>query len=153
PIIGSLRLLKEVSVYQKFGYTIPQLVAHPSEEAELLLKDGYYVRVYGTGDQKPVDVESGSKIVLSAYFTRPDTPVVEYSERAYQVAMSNHADFEGTLEYVKATNAEFVVTDNTRGGKGFQLASAITQRLGIAARPSSSIESREWGGVQHDIGE
>ena len=108
PVIGSLRLSKEIEVYREFGYTIQPLVAHPSDEANLLLRDGYCVRVYGTGDQGPVDIGSGAKIVLSAYFTRPDTPVVEYSERAYGVAMSNHADFEETIDYVRATNARFV---------------------------------------------
>ena len=146
PVIGSRRLSREVAVYRNFGYTIQQLIVHPSDEANSLLRAGNYVRVYGTGDHNPVDLSSGSKIVLSAYFTRPDTPVVEYSERAYGVAMSNHADFEGTLDYVRATNAQFVVTDNTRGGKGYQLAQAIKQRLGIEARPSSGVETREWGG-------
>ena len=146
PVIGSRRLSREVAVYRDFGYTIQPLVVHPSDEASLLVRDGHYVRVYGTGDQDPVDLGSGSKVVLSAYFTRPDMPVVEYSERAYGVAMSNHADFEGTLDYVRATNAKFVVTDNTRKGKGYELAEAIKQRLGIEARPSSGIETREWGG-------
>ena len=146
PVVGSHRLSREVAVYRKFGYTIEPLFVHPSVEANSLLMDGYYVRVYGTGDQSPVDLRSGSKIVLSAYFTRPDKPIVEYSDRAYGVAMSNHADFEGTINYVRATNARFVVTDNTRGGKGYQLAGAIKQRLGIEARPSSAVETREWGG-------
>ena len=146
PVIGSRRLSREVAVYRDFGYTIQPLIVHPSDEASLLLTDGHYVRVYGTGDQNPVDLRSGSRVVLSAYFTRPDTPVVEYSERAYGVAMSNHADFQGTLDYVRATNAKFVVTDNTRKGKGYQLAEAIKQRFGIEARPSSSRETRGWGG-------
>ena len=147
PVIGSQRLAREVDVYREYGYTIPSLVVHPSTEASSLLRDGHCVRVDGTGDQAPTDIGSGSKIALSAYFSRPDTPVVEYSARAYGVAMSNHADFEGTLEYVSATNARFVVTDNTRGGKGHELADAIKQQLGIEARPSSSVESREWGGT------
>lgn len=147
PVIGSLRLSREVAVYRAFGYSIQPLVVHPSEEATSLIRDGYYVRMYGTGDQNPVDIRSGSKIALSAYFTRPETPVVEYSERAYGLAMSNHADFEGTMDYVKATNARLVVTDNTRGGKGYQLAAAIQQKLGVEARPSSGVENREWGGT------
>ena len=147
PVIGSHRLSQEVAVYSDFGYTIQPLVVHPSDEASLLIRDGHYVRVYGTGDRNTVDLPSGAKVVLSAYFTRPDTPVVEYSERAYGVAMSNHADFEGTLDYVRATKTRYVVTDNTRNGKGFLLAEAIRQRLGIEARPSTAIENREWGGT------
>lgn len=146
PVIGSHRLSREVIVYRDFGYTIPPLIVHPSDEASVLLRDGYYVRVYGTGDQNPVDYGLGSKVTLSAYFTRPDTPIVEYSERAYGVAISNHADFDDTMEYVRATNAKLVVTDNTRGGRGYRLATEIKRRLRIEAKPSSSVENREWGG-------
>jgi putative mRNA 3-end processing factor len=55
-------------------------------------------------------------------------PVLEYSDRAYRVALSNHADFLGTLDYVLATRAKYVVTDNTRG-RGVELAQAISERL------------------------
>ena len=145
PVVGSQRLSREVDVYREFGYTIGPLIVYPSSEASAKMAgDRRYVRVYGTGDHAPTDIGDGCKIVLSAYFTRPDTPVIEYSDRAFGVAISNHADFEGTLEYVRSTNAKFVVTDNTRG-KGHQLAIAIKQRLGIEARPSSSIEKRGWG--------
>lgn len=146
PVIGSRRLSGEVDVYRRFGYTIGPLIIHPSEHATMLMRSERYVRVYGTGDHAPADLGIGSKIALTAYFTRPDTPVTEYSERAFGVAMSNHADFEGTLEYVRETNAKFVITDNTRGGKGHQLATAIRQRLSVEARPSSNVVSREWGG-------
>ena len=145
-IIASRKLSKEADVYRDFGYTIGPLVIHPSPESTDLLRDSRYVRVFGTGDHVPTDLGRGSRIVLSAYFTRPDIPVVEYSDRAFAVAMSNHADFEGTLEYVKHTNAKFVVTDNARNGKGYELAAAIKQRLGIEAQPSSSFASNEWGG-------
>ena len=145
PIIASERLSKEVKVYREFGYTISPLIDNRSAEARELLKSDRHVRVYGTGDHAPSDLGRGSKITLSAYFTRRDNPVTEHSDRAFGVAMSNHADFEGTLEYVKSTNAKFVVTDNTRGGKGYQLAAAIRQRLGVEARPSSSVEKKGWG--------
>ena len=145
PIIASERLSKEVNVYRDFGYTISPLIDIRSAEARELLRSDRHVRVYGTGDHAPSDLGRGSKITLSAYFTRPDNPVTEYSDRAFAVAMSNHADFEGTLEYVQKTNAKFVVTDNTRSGKGYQLAAAIKQRLGKDARPSSSVEKKGWG--------
>ena len=130
PVIGTRRLSKELQVYRQFGYTIPEVVVHPSEEATAVLREGHCVRVYGTGDQGPVDLGSGSKVVLSAYFSRPDSPVNEYSDRAFCVSMSNHADFDGTLEYVIATNARFVVTDNSRGGKGCELADALQGKTG-----------------------
>jgi hypothetical protein len=62
--------------------------------------------------------------------SRPDDPVLEYSEIAYRVALSDHADF-GTLQYVSETGAQFVVTDNTRGGNALALALEIQRQLGI----------------------
>ncbi len=145
PIVASERLSKEVEVYRESGYTIAPLINLGSAQARDILKSNRHIRVYGTGDDAPSDIGNGTKITLSAFFTRPDDPIVEYSDRAFGVAMSNHADFEGTLEYVKSTNAKFVVADNTRGGKGYQLAAEIKQRLGVEARPSSSVEMRGWG--------
>ncbi len=145
PIIGSERLSNEVDVYREFGYTISPLIDDRTAQAKEILRSDRHVRVFGTGDNAPSDLGKGSKITLSAFLTRPDDPITEYSDRAFAVAMSNHADFEGTLEYIESTNAKFVVTDNTRGGKGYQLAAEIRQRLGVEARPSSSVEQKGWG--------
>ena len=73
----------------------------------------------------------------------PNYPLVTYSDRAYKVALSNHADFSGTLEYVRATGAKRVVTDNTRN-HGVELALAIKNRLGVDARPSSNRVGPRW---------
>ncbi len=145
PIVASKRLNEEVAVYRNFGYGIQPLITHPSETAKTVLADGYYVRVYGTGDKNPVDLQSGSSIKLSAFFSRRDKPVLEHSERSYCVAMSNHADFFGTLDYIQATGARFVVTDNVRGPQACRLAFEIQRRLGVEARPSSEMASRGWG--------
>ena len=145
PIVASQRLSAEVAIYRNFAYGIQRLIIHPSDASKAVLADGRYVRVYGTGDQNPVDLQSGSKISLSAYLTRPDTPILEISERSYCVAMSNHADFDGTLDYIEATGAEFVVTDNVRGRHGRRLAQEIQGRLGVEANPSSRRLSHGWG--------
>ena len=148
PLIGSTRLCDEVAVYRKFGYAIGKLMPSDTTEGAALLSGRCFIRFYGTGDQRPTDTGSVSVIKLSAYFARPDEPVVEYSERCFGVALSNHADFDGTLEYVRSTGAKCVVTDNTRGGKGYELALEIKRRLGIEARPSSNFETRAWGGAR-----
>jgi putative mRNA 3-end processing factor len=143
PIIASNRLAKEVEIYRRFGYPIGKLVDATTIAGREIGKTQRYVKLYGTGDSKPADVR-GTTIKLTAYFSRPDEPMTEYSERSYGIALSNHADFKGTLEYVQATGARRVVTDNTRG-KGVELAAEIRRRLGIEAVPSSNFDSREWG--------
>jgi putative mRNA 3-end processing factor len=144
-ILGSRRFCREADVYQQCGYAVDPVILTRSKEGAAVLRDGRYVRFYSTGDELPIDYPPGTTITLSAYMSKPDDPVLEYSNTAYRVAMSNHADFDGTLAYVQATGAEFVVTDNCRGGHAVELAVAIRDRLGIAGIPSSGEESREWG--------
>lgn len=135
PLVGSKRLQREAEIYRRHGYAIDEL-RYDCEEA-------VYIRFYGRGDKKPVD-PVGTTISLSAFMASPLDPVLEYSERAFRVALSNHADFEGTLEYVRATGAREVVTDNTRG-HGIELAQALRSHLGVEARPSLGEPSPFWG--------
>ena len=144
PVIASARLCREVAVYQQFGCAVGNLVLATSAEGQETLKGTKYVRLYSKGDREPVDLKEGAKIVLSAFMNKTNDPVTEYTDRAYLVALSNHADFNGTLEYVLATGAKYVVTDNTRG-HGIELALAIKHRLGIETRSSTNLESHEWG--------
>jgi Cft2 family RNA processing exonuclease len=144
PILGSARLCNEVEVYRAHGYAIDNICLATTGEGRTHLKSGNFIRIYGTGDEFPVQINKGSAISLSAYMARSDDPVMEYSDCSFGVALSNHADFTGTLEYIKATKAKYVVADNTRG-HGAELAVEVTRRLGIPARPSSTTYSREWG--------
>ena len=144
PLIASTRLCDEVAVYQQFGCAVGDLMLATSPKGQEALKGTRYVRLYSKGDRTPVDLKEGAKIVLSAFMHNMNDPVIEYSDRGYSVALSNHADFNGTLEYILATGATSVVTDNTRG-HGVELALAIKHHLGIKVRPSSNLESHEWG--------
>ena len=144
PLIASTRLCDEVAVYQQFGCAVGDLMLATSPKGQEALKGTRYVRLYSKGDRTPVDLKEGAKIVLSAFMNNTNDPVIEYSDRGYLVALSDHADFNGTLEYILATGATSVVTDNTRG-HGVELALAIKHHLGIKVRPSSNLESHEWG--------
>lgn len=145
PLIGTERVCSHVRIYREHGYAIDPILDVKSDAGEAALRGESYIRIYGTGDARPVDVIRGATVKLSAYFTRPDTPVVEYSPRSYGVALSGHADFTGTVEYVAATGAEYVVTDNSRGGNAVRLAMELRSLLGVDARPSTNRHSREWG--------
>ncbi len=80
----------------------------------------------------------GTSISCSAYMMNADHPLLQFSERADRVALSNHADFVGTLAYVETTGAKRIVTDNI-GSHGVDLAIAINNRFpGIRAEPSSN---------------
>ncbi len=145
PVVGSERLCREVEVYQKHGYGIRPLIDVKSEEGIQILKESNYIRFFGKGDRMPIDSGKATTIILSAYMTQPDQPILEFSDRSYRVAISNHADFKDTLEYVKASGAKYVITDNSRNGHAFELASEIRTRFGIEAIAAECTCSHEWG--------
>jgi hypothetical protein len=145
PFLVSRRLMEEVAVYRKHGYVIDDVIGADSPAGREAIREGTYIRFYGKGDRMPVDPPPGTTVVLSAFMARPDDPLLEYSERSYRVAMSNHADFYGTIEYVRATGARYVVTDNTRGGHALELARELEARLGVTCRPSTLRTSADWG--------
>lgn len=96
------------------------------------------MRVYSKGDRFPNELVEGTSIICSAFMCGPEDPVLQHSERVFRVALSNHADFEETLAYVRETGAKRVVTDNTRS-HGCELALALNERLsGVEASPSSN---------------
>jgi len=56
-------------------------------------------------------------------------------EKEYVVALSDHSDFEGLLEYVRLCKPKEVITDNYRMGDAKALAREIWRRFKIPAKP------------------
>ena len=61
-----------------------------------------------------------------------NTPCRQIGDREYLVALSDHSDFDGLIEYVKRSHAKQVITDNYRS-HGAVLAKEIRKRLGVSA--------------------
>lgn len=143
PIVVSMRLSKEINVYRRHGYMIPPVIPVSSPEYQAAKNLGAYVACFAMGDRIP-SLDNKTYIRVSAFMSDPDSPVRKFTDRAFLVALSDHADYAGTLEYVRATGASLVITDNTRA-HGIDLALAIQRELGISARPSSNFFSSSWG--------
>ena len=143
PILASRQLMREAAVYQDHGFASDGLVLFDSEEGQAAIKDRTYVRLYSKGDTFGNEQIEGTSVTISAYMADRAYPLTTYSDRSYKVALSNHADFNGTLAYVEATGAKRVVTDNTRN-HGWQLALAIKNQLNVAAEPSSNRPGPRW---------
>ena len=62
-------------------------------------------------------------------------------EKEYLVALSDHSDFDGLLEYVRQSKPKLVITDNYRVHYGETLAKEIQKHLGIraVAQPRNSL--------------
>ncbi len=141
PILATERLIQEVEVYQKHGIVLGRLVRINSDAGKYAIKQRSYIRLYSKGDGFGNEPIADSSIKCSAYMAThsTNTPLTKFSERSFSVALSNHADFLETLEYIQASGARTVITDNTRN-HGVDLANAINERLlGVRAWPSTNV--------------
>lgn len=145
PIIATPKLYRDLEVYQRYGYNLTEVIRSDSEEAKLARREGRYIEMCRVLERNRTNPENSSSIIISAYLSKMEKTVVQYSENSFAVALSDHADYIGTLEYVRATGARKVVTDNTRGGKAVELALALKRELGIDAKSSQFHFSKEWG--------
>jgi putative mRNA 3-end processing factor len=142
-ILATDRLIRTAEVYRNYGFAAESLVSLDSAEGKRAIADRSYVRLYSKGDGFPNEQVEGTSVIVSAYMADRTNPLLAYSDRSFKVALSNHADFNGTLEYVRATGAKRVVTDNTRNN-GVQLALALRNYFGIEAVPSSNCIGPRW---------
>lgn len=145
PLLASGRQLKESFVHAACGVVQGPLIDEATPEGREILKSGRYIKFIGKGDQRLEPADGQYKIILSAYMVPHKDPMLEVSDVACRIAMSNHADFEETLEYVKATSAKRVLTDNVRGPHGVSLALALRDRLRVDAEPAEPHVEHGWG--------
>jgi len=54
------------------------------------------------------------------------------AEKEYVVALSDHSDFHGLLDYVRRSKPKIVITDNFRAGYAETLAKEIHKRFGVS---------------------
>ncbi|KPV63163.1 MAG: Beta-lactamase superfamily domain protein [Candidatus Bathyarchaeota archaeon BA2] len=65
-------------------------------------------------------------------------PCQKIGKGEYRVALSDHSDFNGLLQYVEKCRPKMVITDNHRSGDALALAKEIERQLNIPARPVPS---------------
>ncbi len=122
-------------VYANHGMSSGQLIRDESSEFDTILKKNEpYVRFYPTGGMLlPCELQGTRSI-------RVGNPP-EYSIEAtnmFQINLTDHASFDGVMDYVSSINPKLVITDNsgrTRGLTSIALATEIKHKLNIDAAP------------------
>jgi putative mRNA 3-end processing factor len=102
------------------------------EAKELLEKNLPCVAFYHVNSRRTVGLDN-DRICVSGWEFRSPSRQTGFKEHV--VALSDHSDFNGLIEYVKRCKPKKVVTDNYRGD-GEILAKEITKRLCIPAIPA-----------------
>ena len=123
-----------VMTAEKIEEAVAEIVkkGHLSEKEgkELLDENLPCVAFYHMNSRENVGLDS-SRICVSGWEFH--SPCRQISDKEHLIALSDHSDFDGLIEYVRRAKPKQVVTDNYRMSYGETLAKEISKRLGIPA--------------------
>jgi len=105
------------------------LLSEEKETQEMLAKNAPCVIFYHMSSRSKVD-RGVFRIYASGW--EFNSPCREIAENEYVVALSDHSDFDGLMEYVRRSKPKLVITDNFRVGYAETLAKEIYKRFGIS---------------------
>jgi Cft2 family RNA processing exonuclease len=102
------------------------------DEAKMMMeRSDPYVAFYHMNSRRYVAKDAFRISVSGWEFSCPRRQI---ADNEHLIALSDHADFNGLLRYVKESKPKLVITDNYRVGDAHVLAREITKRLGIEAK-------------------
>jgi putative mRNA 3-end processing factor len=132
PFVMPERVLRISKVCEAHGMQLGCLALSTENEGKELLEGNLpCVAFYHMNARGRVGLVGSSRICVSGWEFH--SPCRQIGEREHLVALSDHSDFDGLIEYVRRCNPRQVVTDNYRVRHGATLAKEITKRLGIDA--------------------
>jgi putative mRNA 3-end processing factor len=118
-------------VCEKHKMRLGKLVLQNELQAFTLLeKNTPYIGFYHMHSRNHVGLDNFRVCVNGWEFY---SAVRQTGDKEYVVALSDHSDFDGLLEYVKRSRPKLVITDNYRVHYGETLAREIRKHLGIQA--------------------
>jgi putative mRNA 3-end processing factor len=131
PFVAPENVYRFSRVCEKHGMRLGELVLSSENEAqEMLAKDLPCVAFYHLNQKNKVGLDNFRVCVSGWEFT---SAIHRTGLKEYTVALSDHSDFNGLLEYVKCSEPALVITDNSRVSHGETLAKEIRKRIGIDA--------------------
>jgi len=131
PFVMSEKTLHVSKVCEKHGMRLGRLFLSDEYEGQgLLEKNAPCVAFYHMNTAGTVGRNSFRIYVSGWEF---DEPIRQKSDKEYVLALSDHSDFDGLLEYVRRSRPGLVITDNFRVGHAEALALEIRKRFGISA--------------------
>ena len=130
PFVMPDRVYEVAKVCEHHGMRLGCLSLSTDAEGHELL-DGNLpcVAFYHMNSRQHVGLQNARICVSGWEFHKPCRQI---GEREHLVALSDHSDFDGLIEYVRRSGAKQVITDNYRSN-GDALAREINKRLGVSA--------------------
>lgn len=130
PFVMPERVFNLSKVCERHGMRLGCLTLSTQNEARRMLTENLpCVAFYHMNSWGKVGL-SGSRICVSGWEFR--SACRQIGDNEHVIALSDHSDFEGLIEYVRRAKPKHVVTDNFRSN-GERLAKEINRQLGIRA--------------------
>ena len=131
PFIAPERVFQVSKICEHHGMRIGRLLRVEEREVKAMLGQNQpCVAFYHMGSRGKVGRGSFCVYVSGWEF---DMPCREIADKEYVIALSDHSDFDGLMEYVRRSRPRLVITDNFRIGYAETLARHIQRRFNISA--------------------
>lgn len=132
PFLAPERIYYVSKVCERHGMNLGQVLLSTEEGAmELLKRNSQCVAFHHMVSSKKNIKSKGFRISVSGW--EFSSAIRQTADKEYVVALSDHSDFYGLLEYVRLSKPRFVITDNSRVRHGETLAKEIRKRFSIPA--------------------
>ena len=131
PFVMPEKVYRVSKVCEQHGMRLGCMTLSTEKEAKMLLEEDLpCVAFYHMNSRGSVGLNNERICVSGWEFHKPCRRI---GEKEHIIALSDHSDFDGLMEYVQQAKPKRVVTDNHGGRHGETLAKEITRRLGIPA--------------------
>jgi putative mRNA 3-end processing factor len=131
PFVMPEKVFNISKVCERHGMQLGCLTQSTQREGKILLDENLpCIAFYHMNSRQRVGLLD-ERICVSGWEFR--SPCRRIGEREHIIALSDHSDFNGLIEYVRQAKPKRVITDNHSGGHGEALAKEIKKRLGIFA--------------------
>jgi putative mRNA 3-end processing factor len=131
PFVMPEKVYHVSKVCERHGMHLGCLTLSTEKEAKALLEENLpCVAFYHMNSRGKVGLGNERICVSGWEFHKPCRRI---GEKEHIIALSDHSDFNGLIEYVRQAKPKRVITDNHAGGHGETLAKEIKLRLGIPA--------------------
>jgi putative mRNA 3-end processing factor len=131
PFVVPEKVFHVSKICERYGMRLGRFLLSTGEQGRSVLdKGGSCVAFYHMSSLRRVGMDAFRVCVSGWEFASACRQV---GEKEFVLALSDHSDFNGLLQYVAESKPKFVITDNFRTGDAEILAREIQKRLGIKA--------------------
>jgi len=136
PFLCAPDIFEMSMVYQNCGTNVGNVLSLEDNAAQEIIQKGERHIIFHLLGRRLQLLPKGihyTKIRVSRWGTKE--PYYTIADDYYVVALSDHADFNGILEYVRRCKPKLVITDGYRAGSADSLATKIRNQLHVEAKP------------------